>query len=412
MVTASHNPPADNGYKVYLGDGAQIVPPHDVAIAARIDAVDPTTVALAAARRPAHRRALDDAFVDALPRHVRTACACARRATGVPVAYTPMHGVGGEIALRGVRGRPGCPSRSSWPRSRPSPTRPFPTVSFPNPEEPGAMDLLHRPRAAPRRAARPRQRPRRRSPGRGDPAARRVAGGGSAATRSAGCSADHILRHTVGRRPPRGHDARVVVAAGRRWRPTTACTSPRRSPASSGSAARPSTTRSCGSCSATSRRSATSSRRSRWTRTASPPPWCWPRSPRVAAAEGVTTLQDRLDDLAARFGRHVVADLSIRMRPADGRGERCAPLRADPPTERRSTCAVTDVESYPEADLLRLSLEGDIRLQVRPSGTEPKVKLYGEASTPTRPLPRRPRRPRSARLSERSVVPARSGRSR
>lgn len=96
----------------------------------------------------------------------------------------------------------------------------------------------------------------------------------------------------------------------------------------------------------------------------------------VAAAEG-TTVQGRLDELVARYGRHVIADRSVRMDPAVA-AERVRLLLADPPDELGGT-PVVDVQSFPEADLLRLTLEGGIRIQIRPSGTEPKVKLYGEA---------------------------------
>ena len=96
----------------------------------------------------------------------------------------------------------------------------------------------------------------------------------------------------------------------------------------------------------------------------------------VAAADGVT-VQDRLDDLAARYGRHVVAERSVRMDPAVA-AERVRALQADPPAELGGA-AVVDVVAFPEADLLRLMLDGGARVQIRPSGTEPKVKLYGEA---------------------------------
>jgi len=96
----------------------------------------------------------------------------------------------------------------------------------------------------------------------------------------------------------------------------------------------------------------------------------------VAAAEG-RTLQEWLDDIAARYGRHVLADASVRMDPADAAAKVVA-LRADPPTEIGGR-AVIATEEYPEADLLRFELEGGVRVQIRPSGTEPKVKLYGEA---------------------------------
>jgi phosphomannomutase len=85
---------------------------------------------------------------------------------------------------------------------------------------------------------------------------------------------------------------------------------------------------------------------------------------------------DRLDDLAARFGRHVTAERSIRMEPAAGAAA-VARLRGDPPAELAGH-PVTDVTDFPEANLLRLQC-GVARVQVRPSGTEPKVKVYGEA---------------------------------
>ncbi|MFV0308493.1 MAG: phospho-sugar mutase, partial [Desertimonas sp.] len=96
----------------------------------------------------------------------------------------------------------------------------------------------------------------------------------------------------------------------------------------------------------------------------------------VAAADG-TTLQARLDDIAATYGRHVIADRSIKMDPAVA-AEKVAALQAEPPPEVNGT-PVAEVTWFDEAGLLRLDLEGGIRVQVRPSGTEPKVKLYGEA---------------------------------
>jgi phosphomannomutase len=95
----------------------------------------------------------------------------------------------------------------------------------------------------------------------------------------------------------------------------------------------------------------------------------------LAEAEGVT-LEDRLEAIAAEYGRHVTADLSLRMSPPDAAAA-VAAMRADPPREVLGR-AVTDTRWYPEAGLLRLQLGEEIRLQVRPSGTEPKVKLYAE----------------------------------
>src|SRR6188508_1061792 len=138
VVTASHNPPADNGYKVYLAEGAQIVPPHDIGISACIEAVDPTAVPIA---EEGHRlieavgEELIAAYVAAIPGVRRRP-----ELAGVPVAYTPMHGVGGAVVLRAFEAA-GL-SEPDVVAAQFEPDGTFPTVSFPNPEEPGAMDLL------------------------------------------------------------------------------------------------------------------------------------------------------------------------------------------------------------------------------------------------------------------------------
>jgi phosphomannomutase len=95
----------------------------------------------------------------------------------------------------------------------------------------------------------------------------------------------------------------------------------------------------------------------------------------LALAEGVT-LQDRLDAIAERFGQYVTAELSVRLDPALG-AEWVRSIEADPPTSVGGR-PVTAVSTYPQAGLVRLVVDGDLRLQIRPSGTEPKVKLYGE----------------------------------
>nr|WP_202535742.1 phospho-sugar mutase [Streptomyces sp. SID4919] len=144
-VTASHNPPRDNGYKVYLGDGSQIVPPADSGIAGRIAAVG----ALADVPRP------DDGW-DTLGEEVTEAYLARTDAVLSPgsprtarTVYTAMHGVGKDVLLAAFA-RAGFPAPVLvTEQAEPDPD--FPTVAFPNPEEPGAMDLAF----ATARAARP-----------------------------------------------------------------------------------------------------------------------------------------------------------------------------------------------------------------------------------------------------------------
>jgi phosphomannomutase len=133
MVTASHNPPRDNGYKVYLGDGSQIVPPADGEIAARIAAVG----ALADVPRTGGWKVLDEGIVDAYLDTVAGLAGDGPR--DLSLAYTPLHGVGGASVVQVLETAGFAAPYVVEQQEQPDPD--FPTVAFPNPEEPGAMDL-------------------------------------------------------------------------------------------------------------------------------------------------------------------------------------------------------------------------------------------------------------------------------
>jgi phosphomannomutase len=140
MVTASHNPAADNGYKVYLGGGdggSQIVPPADADIQGEILRVAAGSIT-GLARSTGYATA-DEEVVDAYCRETAAVARSGAPAAALRYVYTPMHGVGLETA-RAVFADAGFPGMHVV-TAQANPDPDFPTVAFPNPEEPGAMDL-------------------------------------------------------------------------------------------------------------------------------------------------------------------------------------------------------------------------------------------------------------------------------
>ncbi|MCB9524505.1 MAG: phospho-sugar mutase [Myxococcales bacterium] len=142
MVTASHNPPQDNGYKVYWANGAQIIEPHDEGISACIDRY--ASLAQVATSALADLKAAG--VVRPVPADVKAAYLKAvdgLRVYGGPtdlrIVYTAMHGVGAAL-VREVLTRNGYTDLHFVPEQA-EPDADFPTVAFPNPEEPGALDL-------------------------------------------------------------------------------------------------------------------------------------------------------------------------------------------------------------------------------------------------------------------------------
>ena len=290
---------------------------------------------------------------------------------GVPVAYTALHGVGGAAVARAFQA---AGFEAPIPTAaQQQPDGSFPTVPFPNPEEPGAMDLLidtARSHGAAVAIA-------------NDPDADRL---GVAIPQPDGSwrrlrgdeigwlFADHILSHTSG-------DDRLVVTTlvssslladlaadagvhseetftGFKWIGKIATERPDQRlvfgyEQALGYLVADRPLDKDGISAAVMMAEIAS----------------------LAAQNGVT-LQDRLNAIAARHGQHVTAEQSVRISPAVG-ARWVAAIEADPPNEIGGR-DVVGVASYPEANLVRLSLDGGVRLQVRPSGTEPKVKLYAE----------------------------------
>ncbi|MET7387316.1 phospho-sugar mutase [Streptomyces sp. NPDC005529] len=369
-VTASHNPPRDNGYKVYLGDGSQIVPPADAEIAAEIDAVR----ALADVPRPESGwEILDEGVLDAYLARTDAVLAAGSPRTARTV-YTPMHGVGKEVLLAAF-------ARAGFPEpvlvaEQAEPDPDFPTVAFPNPEEPGAMDLAF----AQARASGPD------IIVANDPDADRCAvavpaGGDWRMLR--GDEVGALLAEHLVRRGARGTFAESIVSSSLLGRIAEGAGLPYEETLTGFKwiarvdGLRYGYEEALGYC-------------------------VDPEGVRdkdgITAALLITelaselkeqgrTLLDLLDDLAVAHGLHATDQLSVRVEDLSVIADAMRRLREQPPAELAGL-AITKAEDLaegtellPPTDGLRYTLDG-ARVIVRPSGTEPKLKCYLEVVVP------------------------------
>ncbi|GLK17641.1 phosphomannomutase [Herbiconiux flava] len=393
MVTASHNPPRDNGYKVYLGDddqGSQIVPPADGEIAAQIDRVATTRSVLELPRSDAYELA-DESLVE---RYVEaTAAVAGGRAERAPlsVVYTAMHGVGWETIAR-VLDAAGFP-RPALVEPQIAPDAAFPTVAFPNPEEPGALDLSFE---------------RAREVGAdlvvaNDPDADRLA------------IAVPDPSSTDGYRALTGNEVGMLLG----WRAAEAA-------AASGWAG-DAPALACSIVSSPALGAVARAHGLRFAETLTGFKWV-SRTPglvfgyeealgylvnpgTVRDKDGISaaialldlatqlaatgrTIADRLDEFSARFGHYGSAQISLRVTELSQIERVMQRLRADPPGDigglpvERIDDLAHGGDGVAPSDVLRLHLDG-ARVMVRPSGTEPKLKIYLDAWSDTGSVPER-----------------------
>ena len=381
VVTASHNPPADNGYKVYLGGraaghegrGVQIVPPSDGQIAARIGAVGPVRGIPVA---EAGWELLDDQLHE---RYLEAICALPdpNGPREVRIVHTAMHGVGTRTALAALHRCGFTEVHTVAKQADPDPD--FPTVAFPNPEEPGAIDLaleLARTVEADVVIA-------------NDPDADRCA----AAVLDPHLGEWRMLTgdelgvllgdHLVRRHGYRGTLARSIVSS--RWLSRVAEDAGLEAAATLtgfkwiarapgivfgyeeaiGYCVLPEVVRDKDGLSTA----------------------LMVAEMAAEARAAGTTLIDRLDELAATHGLFSTSQLSIRVDDLSLIGTMMERLRAAPPTTLLGSAVVSNQDlsqgavettGLPPTEGVLLLSEDDTRVVVRPSGTEPKLKCYLE----------------------------------
>ena len=380
MVTASHNPPDDNGYKVYLGgddQGSQIVAPADAEIAAHIERVA-ASIAVPDIPRADYEIA-DEAVVAAYVAATATVAPAPAGAAGMNWVYTAMHGVGYET-LSAILELAGYPlpvvvEEQIEPDGR------FPTVAFPNPEEPGAMDLSF----ATARAA----------------GAEFILANDPDADRLAIAIPDPTA--DGGWRRLTGNETGLLLG----WRAAQRATS--------SGAASDGASLACSLVSSPGLEAVAAHYGLDFHATLTGFKWI-SRAPGIVfgfeealgylvnpdtvrdkdgisaavamlgmiaeAREEGRTLADVLAQFAETFGFFQSGQVSLRVEDTAIIGRIMAALRADPPTSigavavERIDDLLAGVEGYPPGDVLRLWLADGSRVIVRPSGTEPKLKAY------------------------------------
>ncbi|MFE2064571.1 phospho-sugar mutase [Streptomyces sp. NPDC059467] len=369
-VTASHNPPRDNGYKVYLGDGSQIVPPADAEIAAEIQAI----TSLHDIPRPdTGWETLDDTVLDAYLARTDAVLAPGSPRTARTV-YTAMHGVGRDTLLAAFA-RAGFPA-PVLVAAQADPDPDFPTVAFPNPEEPGAMDLSF-------------AQARETNPDliiANDPDADRCAVAvkdGDAWRMLRGDEVGSLLAAHLVRRGAAGVFAESIVSSSLLGRIAEKAGLPYEETLTGFKwiarvdGLRYGYEEALGYC-------------------------VDPEGVRdkdgITAALLITelasqlkeenrTLLDLLDDLAVEHGLHATDQLSVRVQDLSVIADAMRRLREQPPTElagravTRAEDLTQGTDKLPPTDGLRYTLTG-ARVVVRPSGTEPKLKCYLEVVVP------------------------------